>query len=284
MEPNTQQVRDLTGRTFLVTGANTGIGRATAEALARRGGRIWLGCRSEEKTRPVIDGIRASGGAAEFLSLDLGDLASVRSSAQTFLATGESLDVLINNAGLAGARGLTRDGFEITFGTNHLGPFLFTTLLLPRLRESKNARIANVSSHAHRGAKALDWEAFRKPTASATGFPEYGVSKLCNVLFTKELARGRAGAGITSYALHPGGIASDIWREVPAFIRWAVLLLLKTPEQGARTSIACATAPELASQDGRYYSNEREARTSRLADDPDLARELWARSEAWTRE
>jgi len=283
MEPSTQQPRDLTGRTFMVTGANTGIGRATAEALARRGGRIWLACRSDAKTRPVLDEIRARGGSAEFLALDLGDLGAVRRSAETFLATGEPLHVLINNAGLAGTRGLTRDGFEITFGTNHLGPFLFTSLLLPRLQESKPARIVNVSSHASRDPRAIDWEALRRPTATRTGFHEYGVSKLCNVLFTKELARGRAGAGITSYSLHPGGIASDIWREVPAPFRWILLLFLKTPEQGARTSLYCATLPEVAAHDGRYYSNEHEARTNPLAEDAALARELWERSEAWTR-
>src|SRR5262245_37527212 len=169
----THEDRDLAGKTFLVTGANTGIGRVTAETLARRGGKVFLACRSEDKTRPVLDAIRAAGGEAEFLALDLGSLASVRASAKAFLDRGEPLHVLINNAGLAGVRGLTKDGFELIFGTNHLGPFLFTTLLLPRLRESAPARIVNVSSKAHYEAKGIDWDVLRKPTATITGLREY---------------------------------------------------------------------------------------------------------------
>ncbi len=219
----------------MVTGANTGIGAATARALAARGGKLWLACRSEEKARPVLDEIRAAGGRAELLALDLADLASVRKSAAEFLARDEPLHVLVNNAGLAGKRGLTRDGFEITFGTNHLGPFLFTTLLLPRLRASAPARIVNVSSVAHYQAKGIDWEALRRPTVTRTGLREYSVSKLCNVLFTKELARGRAGAGVHSYALHPGAVASDVWREVPPPFRWLIKLFMLSNEEGAQT-------------------------------------------------
>ncbi|MFL5352543.1 SDR family NAD(P)-dependent oxidoreductase [Archangium sp.] len=119
---------------MLLTGANTGIGLATPEVLAARGARVWLDCRSEERDRPVLERLRASGGGVEFLSIDLADLASVRAAAGRFLATGEPLHVFINNAGVAGRSGLTPQGFELTFGTNHLGPFLFTTLLLDRLR------------------------------------------------------------------------------------------------------------------------------------------------------
>lgn len=272
----------LAGKVVIVTGANTGIGRVSAETLARRGAKVFLACRSEEKTRPVLDGIRASGGAAEFLSLDLADLASVRRAAETFLATGEPLHVLLNNAGLAGLQGLTRDGFEVAFGTNHLGHFLLTMLLLPRLRESAPARIVNVSSRSHYRAKGIDFEALRKPTAHVTGMPEYEVSKLCNVLFTKELARDRAGAGVHSYALHPGVIASDVWREVPRIVRPLVKLFMLSNEEGARTSLWCATSPDVADHDGRYYDKCAEKRPSRLADDAALARTLWEKSLAWT--
>src|SRR5438128_2703777 len=129
---------DLDGRTFLITGANTGIGRATARALAPRGARLVLASRSEAKTRPVIDeiGSQTYDSKLDFLQLDLGDLASVRACAEAFLATGEPLHALINNAGLAGRRGLTDSGFELAFGTNFLGHFLLTGLLLDRLRES----------------------------------------------------------------------------------------------------------------------------------------------------
>jgi NAD(P)-dependent dehydrogenase (short-subunit alcohol dehydrogenase family) len=277
--------RDLSNRTFLVTGANTGIGRVTAETLARRGAKVFLACRTEEKARPVLDGIRAAGGAAEILPLDLGSLSSVRAAAAAFLARGEPLHGLVNNAGLAGSRGTTQDGFELVFGTNHLGPFLFTTLLLPRLRESAaqgGARIVNVSSEAHYDPKGIDWDALRKPTRSLTSFREYGVSKLCNVLFTRELARGKAGPGVHSYALHPGVIASDIWRGVPWPIRPLLTWRMKSVVEGAATSLYCATSPEVEGHDGRYYDDCREKTPNRLADDVALAKALWEKSEAWT--
>lgn len=274
--------RDLLGKVFLVTGANTGIGRVTAETLARRGGKVFLACRSEDKARPVLDAIRGAGGAADFLPLDLGSLASVRACAQAFLARDEPLHVLVNNAGQAGKGGVTSDGFELLFGINHLGPFLLTTLLLPRLRASAPARIVNVSSKAHYEAKGIDWDALRERTKTITSLREYEVSKLCNVLFAKELARGRAGAGVHSYALHPGVIASDIWRRVPWPVRPIMLRKMLTVEQGAETSLYCATSPEVADHDGRYYDACKEKEPSALAEDPALAKTLWEKSEAWT--
>ena len=279
--PRMSETNDLAGKTMIVTGANTGIGRVTAETLAKRGAKVILASRSEEKTRPVIAGIRAAGGNADFLALDLADLGSVRRAAETFLATGEKLHVLVNNAGLAGARGLTKQGFEITFGTNHLGPFLFTTLLLPRLRETAPSRIVNVASRGHYRAPGIDWDAQRTSTATMTGFPEYCVSKLCNVLFTQELARGRAGEGVHSYALHPGAVASDVWREVPWGVRHVMKLFLLTNEQGARTQLWCATSPDVAAHDGRYYDDCKEKRAARITNDPQLAKTLWEKSEAW---
>jgi retinol dehydrogenase-12 len=279
--------RDLQGRTFLVTGANTGIGRVTAETVARRGGKVFLACRSEEKTRPVLEAIRAAGGQAEFLSLDLGSLASVRAAAKAFLAREEPLHVLVNNAGLAGTRGLTQDGFELLFGVNHLGPFLLTTLLLPRLRASAGdggARIVNLSSKAHYQARGIDWEAQRRPTKTITTLHEYAVSKLCNVLFTRQLARGEAGEGVKSYALHPGVVASDVWRHVPWPIRPIMLRGMLSVTEGAQTSLYCATSPEVADHDGRYYDDSKEKKPSPLADDEALAKELWAKSAAWTAE
>jgi retinol dehydrogenase 12 len=278
----TSDPQDLRGKTYLVTGANTGIGRVTAETLARRGGKVFLACRSEEKARPVVDGIRSAGGKAEFLALDLGSLEAVREGAARFLARDEPLHVLVNNAGIAGSRGLTKDGFELLFGTNHLGPFLFTTLLLPRLRASAPARIVNVSSKAHNDARGIEWDLLQQPTRTITSLREYGVSKLCNVLFTRELARGKAGAGVKSYALHPGVIASDIWRKIPWPIRPLLLSRMKSVEEGAQTSLHCATSSEVADHDGRYYDDRREKAASRLADDLLLAKTLWEKSEAWT--
>src|SRR5215831_8602261 len=178
---------DLAGRTFLVTGGNTGIGRATVAGLARRGGRVYLACRSEEKgRRAVADIVEATGNdAVVFVPLDLADLASVRRCAEEFLARGEPLHVLINNAAVGGQRGITADGFELAFGVNHLGHFALTTALLGRLAASAPARVVTVASEAHYQAKGVDFGAVRRPTATITGLPEYQVSKLCNVLFSQ---------------------------------------------------------------------------------------------------
>src|SRR5215211_4351936 len=142
---------DLQGRTFLVTGANSGLGRATAEALAARGGNVVLAARSEERTRPVLDGIRARNRSAriEFLHLDVSDLASVRRAAEAFLGTGRPPDVLMNNAGVGGTSALSADGFDLTYATNHIGPFLLTSLLLPAIERAPQGRIVNVSSVGH---------------------------------------------------------------------------------------------------------------------------------------
>ncbi len=273
----------LQGKNAIVTGSNTGIGRATARELARAGARVWLANRSRERTQPVLDEIVAAGGRADFLALDLGDLAAVRAAAQTFLDTKEPLHLLVNNAGLAGQRGVTRDGFELAFGTNHLGPFLFTTLLLDRIKASAPARIVNVASEAHYRVKAMPWDALRGRTRHVTAFEEYGVSKLCNVLFTRELARRLAGTGVTTYCLHPGVIASDIWRRLPWPVRPIAHLFMKSTDEGAQTSLWCATAPELAGESGKYYDDRKEKTPSRLAQDDALAEELWKRSEEWTK-
>jgi retinol dehydrogenase 12 len=273
---------DLAGRTFMVTGGNTGIGRATAAGLASRGGRVYLACRSPDKGRAAVADIVAATGrdAVAFLPLDLASLASVRQCAERFLALGEPLHVLINNAGMAGRRGVTSDGFELAFGVNHLGHFALTAALLDRLAASAPARVVTVASDAHYQATGVDFAAVRRPTASITGTPEYAVSKLCNVLFSAELARRTAGRGITTYALHPGVVASDIWRRVPWPVRPLIKLRMLSPEQGAATSLHCATSGPVAAASGRYYENSRERQPSSVAT-PDLARALWEHSQAW---
>jgi len=271
------------GRTFLVTGGNTGIGLATATELARRGGKVFLACRSESKGSHAVASIVAATGNAEvvYLPLDLGDLGSVRACADAFLATGESLDVLINNAGVAGQHGLTADGFELTFGVNHLGHFALTMALLDRLSQGAPARVVCVSSDSHYQAKGIDFTALRRRTRGITGMSAYAVSKLCNVLFAQELARRTADRGITTYALHPGVVASDIWRRVPWPVRGLMTARMLTTEQGAATSLYCATSSEVARQSGRFYDNCREREPSAVATEQ-LGKILWERSEAWT--
>jgi retinol dehydrogenase 12 len=266
-----------------VTGANTGIGKETVRALAGRGARVFLACRSEAGGRRTIDEVAAQTGnrGLELLSLDLGDLDSVRRCAETFLAAGEPLHVLINNAGVAGTRGMTASGFETMFGTNHVGPFLLTNLLLDRLRQSAPARIVNVASVAHYNAPGIDFDAVRRPTRTITGMREYSVSKLANVLHAQELARRLDGNGVTTYALHPGVIASDIWRRVPWPVRPLMKRRMDSPEHGARTSLYCATSPEVAGDTGQYYDDCRRKEPAAAAT-ASLAAELWRRSSEWT--
>lgn len=274
---------DLDGRTFLITGANTGIGKETARALAGRGARLYLACRSEAVGQRAIAEIGDQTGnrSLELLSVDLGDLDSVRACAETFLAAGEPLHVLINNAGLAGAKGMTASGFEIAFGTNHVGPFLLTNLLLDRLRESAPARIVNVASIAHHNARTIDWDAVRRPTRSFTGMREYGTSKLANVLHAQELARRLDGTGVTTYSLHPGTVASNIWRRVPWPLRPLMKRRMISPAQGAKTPLYCATSADIARESGRYYDECRPKDPAPWAT-ATLAAELWRRSEEWT--
>lgn len=277
--------QSLAGKVAIVTGANTGIGRVTARELALRGAHVFLACRSEEKTRPVLEEIRAASGGramAEFLPLELGDLASVRACAEAFLARGLPLHLLINNAGLAGQRGMTPSGFELAFGVCHVGHFLLTQLLLERLKASAPARVVVVASTAHRQAKkGMDFDAVRKTTATMTGFPEYAVAKLANILFAQALGRRLEGTGVTTYSLHPGVVASDVWRSVPWPLDRLLKLFMISTDEGAATTLYCATDASLAAHTGRYYEDCREKRPTRLAQDAALAERLWTETEAW---
>lgn len=262
----------------IVTGSNTGIGKVTAVELARQGHHVVLACRSESKTLPVVEEIRAAGGQAEYLALDLADLDRVATAAKQLLAKNEPIGLLVNNAGVAGSRGTTAQGYELTFGVNHLGTYLFTRLLVPRLRETEGARVVTVASKAHYQAKGIDWEAVKKITKALTGLPEYEQSKLCNVLFAKELAKREP--KVLSVSLHPGVVASDIWRQIPWPVRAIYKMFMITNEEGAKTSLHCATADGVVP--GAYYDESAPKKPSALAEDPALAELLWNRSEEWT--
>lgn len=274
-------------RTVLITGANTGIGAATARALAAKGARVVFAGRSEGKTRPVMEAIARDTGNADlhFLELALDDLDSVKRCAEAFLARGEPLHVLLANAGLARAKGVTRQGFETTFGVNHLGHFLLALKLRPALEAGAPARVVVVASRAHeRTHRPLDLAAVRGPTRTWTAWPEYQASKLANVLFVKELARRWDAATVHAYALHPGVIASDIWRHVPWPLRPLMTRNMRTVEEGAVASIHCASAPEVAAHTGRYYGEDGGERPCNpLAEDPRAAAELWEKSLEWVR-
>lgn len=278
----TGAMTDLDGTTVVITGASSGIGAATARALAVRGAKVLLVCRSEARTVPVLDELAAAGNPAlGVVPMDLGDFDAVRAAADAIVERLPRFDVLINNAGLGGTRGLTASGFELAFGTNHLGHFLLTTRLLEALGDGAPRRVVTVASKSHYQAKGIDFDAVRRPTRSMTGMPEYAVSKLANVLFSQELARRVAGRGIHTYVLHPGVIASEIWRDVPWPLRPVMTRFMKSPEDGARTSVYCASSPEVAADTGRYYSDCAIKEPSGKAT-PELAAELWLRSEEWT--
>ena len=277
-------MRDLDGRSYLVTGGNTGIGRATVAGLAGRGAQVYLACRSAEKGRAAAAEITTATGnpAIRVLPLDLARLDSVRSCAAAVRELGQPLHGLINNAGLPGRRGRqTADGFELAFGVDHLGHFALTTALLDCLTAGAPARVVTVSSGAHFQAPGIDFGALQRPGRSITGLPEYAVAKLCNVLFSQELARRLTGTRVTTYVLHPGVVASDIWRRVPWPARPLLTRRMLSTEQGARTSLFCATDPAVAAASGRYYENCGERPPSPVAT-PELAAELWQRSEEWT--
>ncbi|MFK7987051.1 MAG: SDR family NAD(P)-dependent oxidoreductase [Sandaracinaceae bacterium] len=254
---------DLTGKRVVVTGANTGVGRATADALAARGAEVILACRSAAR---ASDALRTIPGA-RFLHLDLADLASVRRAAVAL--EGTRVDVLINNAGVGGARGETAQGFELAFGVNHLGHALFTSLV-------RWERVVHLGSGSHEKARGLDFSALARPTRSLLGFREYAASKLAVMLFHHALVhRGRR-----SYVADPGDVASDAWRRVPWPARPLLTRSMKSPAEGALTPVFCAVSPNL--PEG-LYCDRRPRAPSTLAEDPALAEALWRRTQEWTR-
>jgi NAD(P)-dependent dehydrogenase (short-subunit alcohol dehydrogenase family) len=274
-------VTDLRGKTALITGATNGIGRASAHALARMGAKLFLVARDSRRAEETCAEIRRETPGAELhvLLADLGSQADVRRAAAEFLATGESLQLLLNNAGVMQlARSETVDGIETTFAVNHLAYFLLTNLLLERIRASAPARIVNVASDAHRMGGALDFDdlgSARRYSAMAV----YGRSKLANLLFTRELARRLAGSGVTVNALHPGVVRTGLGQNNDApilkFLTNLVRPFFRSPERGAETSIWACTAPELEGVSGRYFSDRREESPHRHAQDDDAARRLW---------
>jgi len=268
----------------IVTGANTGIGAETAVELAHKGYLVFVACRNEEKTKPVLERIKqeTGGDRAEFLKLDLENLAQVRQAAKAFLDRQLPLKLLVNNAGLASpAHALTADGLETTFEVNHLGHFLFTILLLPRIRASAPARIVHVASKVHTSVKDINFDKLRQPATSAFAMDEYALSKLSNILFSNELARRLKDTNITSNSLHPGVVATDIWRSVFAPIRWILKLFLKNVKDGAKTTLHVALSPNVEGVSGKYFDNSKEVAPSRVAQDEQLARKLWKHSIAF---
>jgi retinol dehydrogenase-12 len=257
----------------MITGSSSGIGKATAVEMARRGYHIVAAGRSEERTIEVVSTIQRDGGSAEYLHLDLASLSSCEKAANTFVDSGRTLDVLINNAGVGAKTGLTEDGFGIQFGVNHLGHFMLTHHLHRGLRPG--SRVVVVSSEAHRRVRGIDFDRVRRRTGFL-GVPNaYAVSKLANILFASQLANIQP--DWTTYSVHPGVANTDIF---PTFVK-PFLRNTETPEQAAQTSVWCASSDEVGDQSGSYYSRMRPREPSPAAQDDTLAAELWYRSEQW---
>ena len=281
---------DMNGKVVLVTGANTGIGKEAALALAKMGASIVIAARNRAKGERAAEEIeRQTGQKPELIDLDLASFVSIRAAAATFLARHENLHVLVNNAGLVlETRTTTVEGFETTFGVNHLGHFLFTQLLLGALKkaakEDGEARVVNVSSDAHRWARrGIDWDDLQAEKKYAS-FDVYAKSKLANIYFTRALARRLEGTGVTTNSLHPGVVAtefasSDDMGFFTSFGFKIVRPFLKSPAQGAATTIHLASAPELRGVTGKYFADSKPKHPMRIAQDDALAERLWVISE-----
>ncbi|ORZ36303.1 hypothetical protein BCR44DRAFT_1498828 [Catenaria anguillulae PL171] len=299
------QIPSLVGKTFVVTGANTGIGLITAKELARKGGDVILCCRSEAKATEAIQKIQSefkqanveSAGKLEFIQLDLQSLKSAEAAARAIRQKKQRIDVLINNAGIMAVPfALTKDGIESQFGTNHMGHFVFTTLLLPLIPRDGSGRIINLSSIAHKspysvGLLNLD-QLFvpthrlrvpnRKPKRSTLPANRTAIQTVQFALY--QGARGQT-APIQSYAVHPGVVNTELDRNLPAGLGPIIGGIAKfmypyvsiSPENGSRTSLAAATFPELGVPNGTYFVPQGKPETpTRFARDPALADKLWS--------
>jgi NAD(P)-dependent dehydrogenase (short-subunit alcohol dehydrogenase family) len=269
----------MAGRTCMITGASSGIGRAAAHALARLGATLILICRDRGRGEETVAEIRSQtgNGDVQLMLADLSSQQAIRGLAAAFLATDQPLHVLLNNAGVVNiGRSLTDDGIETVFAVNHLAYFLLTHLLLDRLRASAPARIVNVASDAHKFSGMNFDDLFGERRYRTMRI--YGQSKLANILFTYELARRLEGSGVTVNCLHPGAVATGLGKNNGAWAKVLVGMLrpfFRTPEGGAATSIYLASSPEVEGISGTYFSNCKPARSSKASYDQASARRLW---------
>lgn len=278
--------QSMQGKLCLVTGATSGIGLVTARALAARGAAVIITGRSLVKAQEMVSQIRSETGneTLQYLLADFSDLQQVWELAAAFKARYERLDVLVNNAGTYFNRRHIKDGVEMTFLVNHLAPFLLTNLLLDVLKASAPARIVTVSSDAHKYDQMnFDDLSFER---GYFGMRAYARSKLANILFTYELARRLQGTGVTANAVHPGQVATNIWRSnfgvIGPLLKWFIGLSALTPEEGADTVIYLASSPEVEGVTGKYFIRRQPAASSPLSYDEEVAVRLWKVSTALT--
>ncbi len=272
---------DMSGKTCVVTGANSGIGKETALGLAKMGARVVLVCRNAEKGQAAIEDIRRDSGSSQLdlLTAEMSSQASVRALAGQIQQKCPRLDVLINNAGAAiRERKPSTDGIETTLAANHLGAALLTLLLLDLLKASAPSRIVNVSSEAQRRAH-LDMNDLQFERRKYHPSAAYGQSKLLMNAFTFELARRLEGTGVTANCLHPGVVATNIWPTDPPLVFKMIIAMMKPfmldSKKGAQTSLYLASSPEVAGVSGRYFIKCKPAESGPLSRDPAVAAEIW---------
>lgn len=282
----------LDGKTVLITGANTGIGLETAKDLAKRGARVLIACRSKERGEAALKEIKEYSGNnnVKLYILDLSSLQSVRDCAAEVLANEDRLDVLINNAGIMWMpQWKSKEGYDIQFATNHLGPFLLTNLLLDLIKKSAPSRIVNVSSVGHRRGTGMHFDDINLEK-NFSQYEAYFQSKLANILFTVELSKRLKNDNVTANSLHPGAVATDLVRfmderALPIRILFKALYyvafkpFIKTPRSGAQTSIYLAVDPGVANISGKYFSDCAVDTPSKEAQDEEAAARLWKLSE-----
>jgi NAD(P)-dependent dehydrogenase (short-subunit alcohol dehydrogenase family) len=277
----------MQGKVVVITGSNIGIGQETALALATLGATIVLACRNQAKAEVAAAAVKERSGSDDvhLVSLDLADLASVKAAADDILSRWDRLDVLVNNAGgVWGTRQLTVQGFEQTFGVNHLGPFFLTQLLLDRLKASAPSRIINLSSVGHhsawKGMKFDDLQSERRYAA----MDAYGRSKLANVLFTRSLATRLEGTGVTANAVHPGPVRSGFGMDgdlggIMGLGNKIIRPFEISSASGAKTSVFLASSPAVADKTGMYWVRSKPGHMSGYAKRDDQAAQLWEASE-----
>ena len=269
----------MQGKVIVITGATSGIGQAAAERLAGMGARMVLVARDKARGEAALARLRehAPGIAHSIHYADLSRLAETKRVAAEIAAAESHIDVLINNAGaLFNSRQVTEDGLELTFATNHVGYFVLTHGLRQRLTASPPARVVNTASDAHKGAK-LDFGDLQSANGYR-GFKVYGRSKLCNILYTRELARRLAGTGITANCLHPGFVATRFGDQSGGLLSYGVRIAKTfaiSPEKGADTIVYLASSPEVANVSGGYFYQCRLTTPSKEAQDDAAARRLW---------
>ena len=279
---------DLSGKNVIVTGANTGIGYQTARALASIGGVVTLACRNTEAAEQACQKIRQQHPEANVtaMHLDLSDLNSVSEFAKEYPQ--DTLSLLINNAGSSAPRLMTTaQGFERTVGVCHIGHFLLTELLMPKLLAAQPARVVMVSSESHRYPAKLDFKNLGKAQEPFKSMRAYGQAKLCNVLMADELQRRYGSQGLTACSVHPGAlVTTDFGRESMLFRMafWLASPFTKSPNQGAATTVYCALHEPASEIAGGYFSHCQQARQTAEAKAPQVAARLWALSEQWVAE